>query len=165
MRRDAAAPARLPFALVAAAVVSAVVGALLAYAFDPERGRGRRVQTLDRTAGSLRRTGRQAERLARSVGATAAGWGARASHLSGETEPVDDTALAHKVESKLFRDPDIPKGRINVNAENGLVVLRGVANDAAQIVTIEAKVRSIVGVRDVRNLLHLEGTPAPKEPA
>lgn len=157
---EPAPPAWLPFALVAAAL-SAALGALLAYAFDPDRGRGRRAQTLDRTAGAIRKAGRSVQRAGRRAGATAAGLSARATHLRDESDPENDATLAHKVESELFRDPDVPKGRIDVNAEDGTVVLRGVASDLGQIEAIEAMVRSIGGVRDVRNLLHIEGTPAP----
>lgn len=34
-------------------------------------------------------------------------------------------ALAHKVESVVFRDPKFPKGQISINAEEGEVFLRG----------------------------------------
>jgi osmotically-inducible protein OsmY len=40
-------------------------------------------------------------------------------------EQPDDAALARKVETELFRDADVPKGDINVNAEDGVVFLRG----------------------------------------
>ncbi len=36
----------------------------------------------------------------------------------------DDATLAQKVMTELFRDPHVPKGAINVNAENGVVLLR-----------------------------------------
>ena len=158
--RDPTPPAWLPFAVIAA-VVSAALGAILAYAFDPDRGRGRRIQTLDRTAGAIRKAGRSAERAGRTAVATAASLTAKATHIRDENDPENDATLAHKVESELFRDPDIPKGRIDVNAEDGTVVLRGVASDHGQIEAIEAKVLSISCVRHVRNLLHVEGTPAP----
>lgn len=155
-------PGWLPWAALAAAV-SAVAGAVMALAFDPERGRGRRIQTMDRAAGTLRRTGRAARRAGRMVGATAAGLGARATHLASGSAPENDATLAHKVQSELFRDPEIPKGRININAEKGCIVLRGVADSPAQIEMIELRVRDIGGVQDVRNLLHLENTPAPDD--
>lgn len=75
--------------------------------------------------------------------------------------PADDATLAHRVETELFCDPDIPKGQINVNAEHGVVVLRGEVERPEQIAAIEKKVWKIAGVRTVENLLHLPGTPAP----
>ncbi len=73
----------------------------------------------------------------------------------------NDAALAHRVESELFRDPDTPKGRININAEAGIVVLRGELDQPEQIRAIDAAVSRMAGVRGVHNLLHLPGTPVP----
>ena len=36
---------------------------------------------------------------------------------SGVADQLDDTALAHRVESELFRDQSVPKGRLNINVE------------------------------------------------
>jgi hypothetical protein len=41
------------------------------------------------------------------------------------------------------------------------VVLRGAVGRPDEIDEIEMRVRAVTGVRGVRNLLHLEGTPAP----
>jgi osmotically-inducible protein OsmY len=76
-------------------------------------------------------------------------------------EPIDDITLAHKVESELFRRTGVPKGRISVNAENGVVFLRGVIDREEDIARMEAGTRQIGGVRDVENLLHTRGTSAP----
>jgi osmotically-inducible protein OsmY len=85
----------------------------------------------------------------------------KATHRSPEDPfPPNDVTLARKVESDLFRDPDVPKGRINVNAEGGIIVLRGELGRREQIEAVEAAVRRIPGVREVENLLHLPGTPA-----
>jgi osmotically-inducible protein OsmY len=75
--------------------------------------------------------------------------------------PENDQVLAHKVESELFQGNDFPKGQININAENGVVVIRGQLDSPDLIARIEAEARTIQGVRDVENLLHLPGTPAP----
>jgi len=76
-------------------------------------------------------------------------------------EPVDDVTLAHKVESELSRLADVPKGQIVINAEDGVVFLRGVIEREDDIERLEAATRRIAGVRSVENLLHLPGTPAP----
>ena len=44
-----------------------------------------------------------------------------------------------RVESELFRDPSVPKGRLNINAEHGVVVLRGVTDSPDQIRTLEVR--------------------------
>jgi hypothetical protein len=131
------------------------------YFFDPDRGRRRRNMARDRVAATFRGAMRSAERAGRAAGAEAYGWSRKATHLTPENPvPPNDETLARKVESELFRDPDVPKGRINVNAEDRVVVLRGELDRPEQINTIEATVRKIPGGRDVRNLLHLAGTPA-----
>jgi osmotically-inducible protein OsmY len=80
---------------------------------------------------------------------------------SRQSPPADDITLAHKVETEIFRPADAPKGTVNVNAVDGVVFLRGVAPSPEQIAELETKVRAIPGVKDVRNMLHLPGTPAP----
>ena len=65
------------------------------------------------------------------------------------------------VESELFRDEQVPKGQINVNAENGKVYLRGEVGEAKMIRDLEQRARSVQGVHDVENLLHLPGAEVP----
>jgi osmotically-inducible protein OsmY len=74
-------------------------------------------------------------------------------------ERPDDVTLAHKVETELFRDPSIPKGKININAEEGIVVLRGQLDRPEDIRALEEKVRKIPDVLGVENLIHLPNTP------
>jgi NAD-dependent oxidoreductase involved in siderophore biosynthesis len=145
-------------------LMGGAVGALLAYFFDPQRGRSRRSQARDRLMGILRRGGRRAERLGRRVGAEAYGMRQKAAHLREDDKDLDDVSLAHKVESELFTDPAIPKGKINVNVEDGVVVLRGTAAPEEAESLTKATLR-IPGVRGVENLLHLPGTPAPNKAA
>ena len=73
----------------------------------------------------------------------------------------DDVTLAHKVETEIFRDAEVPKGQINVNAENGVVVLRGEVEEPELIRDLEEKTRNVQGVQEVENLLHTPGTPVP----
>jgi osmotically-inducible protein OsmY len=144
------------------------VGALAAYLFDPDRGRGRRSKLRDQLAGLIRRGGRRLSRGTRYAAATTSGRLRGLRHAfggDGSAETPTDAVLAHRVETELFRDPSIPKGRMNVNAEEGTVVLRGTVDSSDQLRAIEARVASIGGVTEVRNLLHLEGTAAPHEPA
>ena len=77
----------------------------------------------------------------------------------------DDVTLARKVESEIFRDADAPKGKVSVNAENGVVFLRGELDDPAWIERLGSEAEQVGGVKGVRNLLHAPGTPAPVAPA
>ncbi len=107
------------------------------------------------------RTERKGERLARGVAAEAYGVAQKATHLKEEPKEFDDATLAHKVETEIFRDADVPKGQINVNAENGVIVLRGQVEQPDMIAALEQKTRKVQGVRDVQNLLHTPGQEAP----
>ena len=65
------------------------------------------------------------------------------------------------------RDGDLPcgrrapKGQVSVNAENGVVFLRGALDDPAWIERLGSEAEQVDGVKAVRNLLHQTGTPAP----
>ena len=76
-----------------------------------------------------------------------------------------DRAARDGEQCEVFRDPDIPKGQININAEDGRIVLRGQMERPDQIRTIEKAVRKVHGVREVQNLLHLPDMPAPNKRA
>jgi len=140
-------------------------GALLAFLMDPDRGRTRRAVAADQIAGTGRRTLRRLGRFGRWTEARIQGWVSKAQHLGpgGDTN-ADDAMLAHRVETELFRDPDVPKGRMNINVENGVVVVRGAVDDQAVVSTIERRIQRIPGVAGIRNLLHASGTPAPTWP-
>jgi len=73
----------------------------------------------------------------------------------------DDGTLKAKVESELFRDEHEVKGAINVNAQEGIVQLRGELPSRDLIEALVERTRKIHGVKDVENLLHTTGTEAP----
>ncbi|HUH22216.1 MAG TPA: BON domain-containing protein [Gaiellaceae bacterium] len=117
----------------------AALGAALAYFFDPQNGRARRRDTIKRIVQlSQRQRGR----------------------LTARAQP-DDVTLARQVESEIFGDADVPKGQINVNAEEGKVVLRGEVESVEMIEELVSKARKVQGVQEVENLLHTPGQAAP----
>ena len=118
------------------AIASAIGGVV--YFFDPRQGAARRAQLQQRLSGLFGNRG----------GLGAAG-------------PANDETLAHKVETELFRDDEVPKGQINVNAQDGVVQLRGEVPSEDMIGDLVGKAHSVQGVRDVENLLHTPGQPAP----
>jgi osmotically-inducible protein OsmY len=103
------------------------LGALAAYFFDPDNGRRRRALVRDRVQGFVPQV--------------------------DEKPQTDDVTLARKVETEIFRDADVPRGQIDVNAENGVVVLRGEVGKPELIRDLEEKTRKVQGVREVENLL------------
>jgi hypothetical protein len=74
---------------------------------------------------------------------------------------LDDVGLARKVETVIFRDESVPKGKIDVNAADGVVWLRGEVKTPEMIKTLESQASAIPEVKRVENLLHLPKTPAP----
>jgi hypothetical protein len=141
-------------------VLAVSLGAAAAFLFDPERGRGRRARLVDQAAGSLRRLGRGIRREVRFVGGRAGGR-LRAMRLGDGTDDLaNDATLKDRVESELLGDPAIPKGDININAEQGIVVLRGEVPDDAARTALEQRAAQVRGVWYVENLLHLAGEPA-----
>jgi osmotically-inducible protein OsmY len=139
----------------------AAVGAALEYFLDPSSVRRRRRVTVDRMAGLARRAWRRGARLERAAGARGAGLIQRARHHDETPKELDDATLAHKVETVLFRSQDVPKGQININAQRGVVQLRGELPSAELIDELVARTRTVQGVLDVENLLHLPGARAP----
>jgi osmotically-inducible protein OsmY len=137
------------------------LGALLAYFFDPNSGSRRRHMLRDRAAGFFRSSGRQAARAGRGVAAEAYGVSQRVQHLKEQPKEFDDATLANKIRSQVFRDPDVPKGQLNVNVQNGVVQLRGEVARPDLIEDLVEQTRKVQGVREVENLLHLPGTQAP----
>jgi osmotically-inducible protein OsmY len=141
-------------------LLAGALGAALAYFFDPDNGNRRRKLTADKAGKYFRST----SRLADDVAAQARTVKQKATHLKEQDKPQpNDVTLAQKVESEIFRDVDVPKGQINVNAEDGVVFLRGEADTPELIDELEAKTRKVKGVRGVENLLHLPEAPARTE--
>jgi osmotically-inducible protein OsmY len=137
-------------------VLAAAIGAAIAYLFDPESGRRRR-KILSDKAGKFARQGGQ---RAQDAAAQAGGMKQKATHLKEQKKPQpDDVTLARKVET--FGDADVPKGKINVNVEDGVVYLRGELEQPDLIQDLESQARKVQGVRDVENLLHTPGDEAP----
>jgi BON domain len=156
-RRRARAVAVLSF------LAGAAVGGVAAYGFDPVSGRRRRHTARDRVAGISRRGARRLLRGGSIAAAQARGRTRGLLHGLRPQAPrhLDDAELAHKVETIVFRDPRLPKGPVSVNAEDGCVFLRGEIERPELVAELEEAVRRVPGVREVENLLHLPGTPAP----
>lgn len=150
-----------------AIITGGLAGALTVYFFDPERGKTRRAVFKDWSAARLRRGWRELNKLSRYSSTTASALPQKMVRLqSGSRPAADDVTLKDRVESEVFRDPEIPKGKINLDANAGIVTIRGAVSNAFQIASIERAVYKVPGVMGVENLLHVAGTSAPnKAPA
>lgn len=144
-------------------ISGAIAGALTVYFFDPERGRTRRAQFMDWSGARLRRGQRALDQVVKRTGDSASTLPQRMVRLQTGPRPVDDLTLKDRVESEIFRSPDLPKGQINFDVESAVVTVRGQVDNALQIAKIEKAVLKVPGVRGVENLLHVDGTPAPNK--
>jgi osmotically-inducible protein OsmY len=148
-------------------LLGAAAGAAATYFLDPQSGAKRRATARDRGLSTAKQqAGGVVSKMDHAAGQAK---GAMASAKPGpsderKAEQLGDVALARKVESEIFRAADAPKGQVDVNAENGVVFLRGeVERDWIDRLGDEAQ--RVTGVTAVRNLLHAPGTPAPTAPA
>ena len=141
--------------------LAGAAGAAAAYMFDPDRGRTRRAQAKDQLLSRVRKTRRELDRQARYMAGSATGTAKRFSRSGASKASLNDAGLASKVESVIFRPEDAPKGRVSVNVEDCVVFLRGEVETQEQIDTLVHSAEQVDGVREVRNLMHLPGEPAP----
>jgi osmotically-inducible protein OsmY len=141
-------------------IIGGGTAALLVYLFDPDRGKTRRTQMKDRIGGLLRTAQQRAGRTGRRAASDVAGFKDRVIH-AGDTPPPNDPALAAKVESEVMGR--YPQLSINVNAQHGVIGLRGEVSTEDLRSEIEQAVRKVTGVIDVDNLLHLPGQPPPSK--
>lgn len=147
------------------------LGAVAMYFSDRANGRRRRALVRDRVT-HLRKVvtrdlPRRAERKGRFAGGVARGiqHGA-AGLLDRHHMAVDDETLVARVRSEALRDRDIHSGEISIDAYEGCVTLRGQLDRREEIDELADRTRRVEGVTEVRNYLHLPGTPPPnKAPA
>jgi hypothetical protein len=144
-------------------ITGAVAGAIAVYFLDPQRGHARRVQFVDWSGARLRRGWRAVNQIGLRTGSNTAALPERMVSLRSGSGPVDDLTLRDRVESEVFRNPDLPKGQINVDVESAVVTIRGQVDNAFQIASVEKAVLKVRGVTGVENLLHVQGTPAPNK--
>lgn len=143
-----------------------VAGAVLTALFDPVRGKARRARLVSQAGGFLRRRSRRMGRMGRRVASDFRGHRERAAYgRSDEYAAPNDETLTQKVESEVLGRSDVPKSSIVINAEDGVIVLRGAVERERDIENVERLVRQVNGVRDVENLLHVKGTVPPNKAA
>jgi len=143
--------------------LSALGGAATAYVFDPENGRRRRAIARDRAAALVRRGLRRTSDTAGAAAQTTRDHAAGAAHearraVSEDRPAANDQELADRVRSEVLRPAEAPKGSVSINAEAGVVYLRGEVKRPEQIKALVESAERVEGVRAVENLLHTPGT-------
>jgi osmotically-inducible protein OsmY len=148
-------------------VTGAAAGAAAQYFLDKQAGARRRNSARDQALSLARRQAHDVAAKADYAAGQAKGKVASMKPTPSDDRKLDDlgdAALARKVESEIFRAEDAPKGKVDVNAENGVVFLRGEV-ERDWIERLEQDAEHVTGVKAVRNLLHPPGTPAPTTPS
>jgi osmotically-inducible protein OsmY len=145
-------------------LLAGAVGATVAFFLDPVSGKRRRHLVRDKVGSALRGARERAARRSRYLQGHATGALEEARRAGTVRIPENDQTLAHKVESEAIGYAGIPSGRVNVNAEKGVVILRGQVDTPGDARRLEKLVREVDGVRGVENLLHTPGTSAPNTP-
>jgi osmotically-inducible protein OsmY len=138
----------------------AAIGAAAAWFLDPGDGTRRRNLVRDKAMKYARRGKDEAARKATYAGTAVKGKATAAAPGTGRepaAERLNDPALKAKVESEIFRGPDVPKGQVSVSVEEGVVSLRGEVEDPATIEELREAAAKVDGVRGVESQLH---TPA-----
>ncbi|HEX2233975.1 MAG TPA: BON domain-containing protein [Thermoleophilaceae bacterium] len=144
-------------------LLGAAAGAAAAWFLDPNDGARRRRLAQDKALKYARKGASEAGAQAKYAAGAAKGAATQAAPVGGREdagERLNDPALAAKVQSEIFRDPDAPKGEVSVNVEDGIVYLRGEVDSPETITQLEQAAREVEGVRGVQNLLHGPGEPA-----
>ena len=89
------------------------------------------------------------------------GGGVGAQHSPRPKSGMDDTTLARKVETEVFRGTRGLKSKVDINVVHGVVELRGQVKHPEEVKKLEAQAKAIPEVRGVENFLHLPKTPSP----
>ncbi len=128
------------------------------FVFDGRHATRRRCIARERGIAIARRRSRAAVRRARYLEGVAEGVAHRAAHAvagrNGHGEALDDVSLARKVESVAFREAGVSKAHVSVNAENGVVYLRGRLESEREIEDLVRAAAAVDGVARIENMLH-----------
>lgn len=135
------------------------IGAMAEYfLLDRRHATRRRHIARERGIAIARRRSRAAVRRAKYLEGVAEGAAHRAAHAlpgrNGRREALDDVSLARKVESIAFREARVSKAHVSVNAEKGVVYLRGRVESDREIDDLLRAAAAVEGVARVQNMLH-----------
>ena len=152
----------------AALLAAAGLGALADHFLSGSRAARNRHEARDRARARVRRRAQTAVRRAKYLEGVGAGFAHRATHvlpgIGASKERLDDVALAQKVESIAFRQARVPKGHVSVNAENGIVYLRGRLERDDEVDALVRATAAVEGVQGVKNLLHTDSSATARRP-
>jgi osmotically-inducible protein OsmY len=136
-------------------------GAAAAHFLDPQSGRRRRHTMRDQAQAKARHAASTVHTQASYAAGHAKGVAAAVTPSGTRLESPDDVTLARKVETEIFRAPDVPKGGVSVDVQAGVAYLRGEVPDEGWVARLADQAGRVDGIQGVHNLLHTPGTPTP----
>jgi hypothetical protein len=138
-------------------LTGALLGATVAYLWDPRTGARRRAVTRDKAGKYAREARRWVRGRARVTSDHAQGLRHElAKHAPGYTPsptPDTDTFIKQRVESELGHATHLPLSLVNFDAAEGIVRIRGTVPDALAAEEIVARAAAVEGVRAVVSLM------------
>jgi BON domain-containing protein len=139
-----------------------VLGAGIAYLFDPQNGKGRRAKLVDRGGRLVRRLGRLTARKTRYAKGQLQGL---AAPLQQDDAPraTDDGTVLQRIRSEALRDVGVSTTEVDVTVADGVVSLRGEVASASLVDDLVDRVRLVPGVRDVDAMIRV-GAGAEERP-
>lgn len=156
---DEAAARRSGFTL--GMIIGLLLGAVAMFVLDPQNGRRRRSLARDQAIKARNTVDRVVTDDLPKRADYIAGFAEGAKHKvkeivegGSDRRPENESVLVDRVLSQVFRDPELPKGEINVDANGTTVFLRGSVADEGLVEEIEKRVRAVEGVDDVVNLIN-----------
>ena len=146
-------------AYAATGISTLLVGAGLMYLLDPQRGKQRRAQVVDKATSIVNRTGRSARQVGRDLRNRATGYAHEAQGYVMTEDAVSAEQLLQRVRSDMGHVVS-HAGQIQVMTDNhGRVTLHGKVL-AAEVDKLMSTVKAVGGVTEVINLLSVKETAA-----
>jgi hyperosmotically inducible protein len=140
-----------------------LLGAAVAYLFDPVSGRGRRARLRDRAGAYARKAETRADKLSRHAGNVLEGAKHEVLGAGDDARSMDDATIADRIRSEVLGRPGLEAGSLVVDVENGVAHLRGELDDPARAEEVVDLTRAVAGVKDVESLVHTAGSAAPNK--
>lgn len=134
------------------------LGATVAYLLDPDRGQARRAE-LEQQTGRLAREAAETARGSLEDGAQRAAGTVR--EAAPELESPSDAVVLERVRADAIGPSSARNSGIVTTIDDGVVAVRGQVESDRQREDLLGRIRAVDGVRDIEDLTHLPGEPAP----
>ena len=144
-------------------LVGGLVGAAIAYLYDPVSGAGRRARLRDQTLSEARQVRERADAKRRHLSNVAKGAMSEFASPGPDDREPDDATIAERIRSEVFGAADVPKDRIALTVVDGVAELRGELDAEEEVRRVGERASFVPGVREVRNLMRTHGSTAPNK--